>query len=239
MRREDGDLEELVGAARGDDNVLGLVIGGSRGQGAYVTDASDWDVYVVVREPPANWRFERGGHIEAVLLTLEGLRQTPDWNRYTFAHVQPLLDKTGGEIAEIVAELGRRDPATASEPLDAYLNSYYRSLKNAVLDLGLESRLDAAESVPWWLDFLFAAHSRVRPYNKWLRWELHTHPLGEPWSEEGLLPRLDRIVATGDVDEQRALFNATEPFARQQGFGDVIDGWEPDVAFLRRESGGA
>jgi hypothetical protein len=80
---------------------------------------------------------------------------------------------------------------------------------------------------------VFAAHGRVRPYNNWLAWELRTHPLGELWSAESLLPRLDRIVATGEVEEQRALFRLTEPFARKRGFGDVIDEWEPDVAFMR------
>jgi hypothetical protein len=229
----DAELADLVRAAEADENVLGLVLGGSRGKGANVTRESDWDVYVVVRERPAEWVFERGGRVERVLVTLEGLRGQPDWNRYTFAHVRPLLDKTGGEVARIVAELGRRDPATAGEPLDAYLNSYYRSLQNDRLGLAVASRLDAAESVSWWLDFLFTVHGRVRPYNKWLEWELETHPLGEPWTRAAVLPRLERIVATGDIGEQRELFRATERFARVRGLGDVIDGWEPDVAFLR------
>lgn len=234
MTQAQGDIDELVLAARSDDNVIGLVLGGSRGKGAYVTDKSDWDVYIVVRERPADWQHERGGRVEPVLVTLEGLRGMPDWNRYAFAHVRPLFDKTDGEITSIVADLGRRDPTTAAEPLDAYVNSYYRSLKNDALGLDFAARLDAAESVPWWLEFVFTAHGRVRPYNKWLRWEVRTHPLGEPWSdEEALLRRLSRIVATGAGEEQRTLFRATEAFARARGLGRVIDDWEPDVAFLR------
>jgi predicted nucleotidyltransferase len=160
-----GELEDLVRAARADDNVLGLVLGGSRGKGAYVTDESDWDVYVVVGKPPADWRSERGGRIEASYRTLDEFREMADWNRYTFAHVRPVLDKTGGELARVVGELGRRDPATAGEPLDAYVNAYYRSLRNERLGLALESRLDAAESVPWWLEFVFTAYGRVRRSN--------------------------------------------------------------------------
>ena len=226
------DAEELFRAARDDSNVLGLVVGGSRGKGEYVTDESDWDVYVIVHERPSETRSRRGGAIEPMYRTLDELRATPDWNRYTFAHVRPALDKTG-EIAPIVAELGRRDPATAGGWLDAYVNSLYRSLRNERLGLELASRLDAAESVPWWLEFVFSAYGRVRPYNKWLRWELETHPLGEPWAAETVLPRLDRIVSTGDLDEQNALFRVTEAFARERGLGDVIDGWDPDVPFLR------
>ena len=232
MTRGNDDLASLLRAARKDENVLGVVIGGSRGKGAHVTDASDWDVYLVVRERPEGVRSERGGAVEVMHRTLDDLRDEPDWNRYTFAHVRPALDKTG-EVARVVAELARRDPAAAGERLDAYLNSYYRSLKNSRLGLDLASRLDAAESVPWWLEFLFTAHGRVRPYNKWLRWELETHPLAEPWSADALLPLLERIVATGAVDGQRALFRLTETFARERGLGDVIDGWEPDVALFR------
>jgi predicted nucleotidyltransferase len=231
----DDEFARLVRAARKDDNVLGLVLGGSRGKGAHVTDASDWDVYLIVRDASGVASTERGAVIELVARTLDELRDMRAWNHYTFAHVRPVLDKTGGELERIVADLGRRDSATAGEWLDAYVNSYYRSLQNARLGLELASRLDAAESVPWWLEFLFTAHGRVRPYNKWLRWELETHPLGEPWSAETVLPRLDRIVSTGDVDEQRALFRPTEAFARERGLGDVIDGWEPDVPFLRGE----
>jgi hypothetical protein len=228
-------LAAFVRAAADDENVLGLVLGGSRGKGAHITNESDWDVYVVVQQLPADWQFARGGLIEPFVLTLDGLREMRDWNRYAFAHVEPVIDKTGGEIGRVVAGLGRRDTATADPLLDGYVNFYYRSLKNHVLGLQLESHLDAAESIAWWLDFLFASHGRVRPYNKWLRWELSVHPLDEPWSEQNVVPRLSRIVATGGIDDQRALFRATEAFARDRGLARVIDGWEPDVAFLRGE----
>lgn len=232
---EGTEFRRLVEAAADDDNVIGVVVGGSRGKAAYVTETSDWDVYLIVREPPADRRFTRGGELELVILTLDQLRGMPAWNRYAFAHVRPAIDKTCGELERVVTDLARVDPTSAGEPLDAYLNAYYRSLTNARLGLELESRFDAAESVPWLLEFLFAAHGRVRPYNKWLPWELREHPLEEPWTETELLPRLDRILSKGAVGEQRALFGLVEPFARGRGLGKVIDGWEPDVPFLRGE----
>jgi hypothetical protein len=35
-------LDALLAEARGDDNVVGIVVFGSRGKGAFVTEASDW-----------------------------------------------------------------------------------------------------------------------------------------------------------------------------------------------------
>lgn len=146
------------------------------------------------------------------------------------AHVTPLVDR--GQIAELVAAKAHVDPSSAAGPLDAYVNSYYRSAKNARDGLLFEARLDAAESVPYFLEFLFGVHGRVRPYNKWLRWELEEHPLDPPWTADELGPRLERILA-GDEAEQQALFRDAERLARSRGLGEVVDGWEPDVPRLR------
>jgi hypothetical protein len=43
--------DELVRLAHRDDDVLGLVLGGSRGKGAFVSTESDYDVYLVTRDP--------------------------------------------------------------------------------------------------------------------------------------------------------------------------------------------
>lgn len=50
-----------------------------------------------------------------------------------------------------------------------------------------------------------------------------------------LLPRLDRILGDSLVDQQ-ALFRDVERVARSAGLSDVIDAWEPDVAWLRGEA---
>jgi hypothetical protein len=56
--------------------------------------------------------------------------------------------------------------------------------------------------------------------------------LEPPWAPE--LPwRLEQLVATGDLPEQRLLFADAEAFARRRGLGEVIDAWEPDLPFLR------
>jgi hypothetical protein len=221
-------LDALLERARADANVIGVVHSGSRGRDAYVTDESDWDAFVVVHEERGDYEYERGSGLELSEVTLAQLAELPDWARPAFLSVTPQLDKTG-EVAEALRAATTLDPATAAGPLDAYVNSYYRSAKNARVGLELASLLDAQESIPHYLQFLFAVHGRVRPYNKWLRWELREHPL--PVDVD--LERLERISRTGDLSEQQALFRETEALARERGHGATIDGWEPDVAWLR------
>ena len=212
---------------------------------SYLTARSDYDAYVIVTdasavdELAARFPTAHGAPVEAILVTLDSFRKHAmpgsgsEWNAYTFAHVTPLLDKLDGEIAKMVAEKGRRDPSTAAGPLDGYINMYYRAAKNHRDGLHREAHLDAAESIPWFLEFVFTACGRVRPYNKWLPWELSKHPLPDPWSGGEILRRVEAILATGDVGEQQALFRDAEQFARRLGFDDVVDSWEPDVSWLR------
>jgi Nucleotidyltransferase domain len=220
-------LDELLAQAREDENVVGLVVHGSRGRNLHVHEGSDWDVVVVVRDRMGRYdSAERGGELEAFEVT--SLADLPKWMLPAITWTTPALDKTGALTAQL-AEVTRVDPATAAEPLDGYINSYYRSAKNVRAGLEFAALLDAQESIPYYLAFLFAAHGRVRPYNKWLEWELREHPL--PVAVD--LGRLERIARTGDLVDQQALFRETERLARELGHGATIDGWEPDVAWLR------
>jgi hypothetical protein len=161
-----------------------------------------------------------------------------EWDRYSYARAEVVLDKLGGQIAELVAEKSILPAAAAAQvaaqALDAYINAYYRSAKNVREGLTVEAHLDATESIPPFLTALFAMHQRVRPFNKFLAWELETFPLGEDvWSATNLLPRLEAIAANGAIADQQRLFRDIEQLSRERGLGDVVDGWEPDVAWLR------
>jgi hypothetical protein len=173
--------------------------------------------------------FGHGARVEIVAATLDGLRANPsEHGRYAAAHAQVVLDKTGGELTRVVAEQeslpsGSRD-AVVRDALDGYINQTYRSLRYG-------TRLDAVEAIPYALRTIFALENRVRPYNKYLEWELRHHRL-EYWDADELLPLLDRVL-TAEPEAQRELFNRVEPLARRAGFGDVVDGWEPDLDWLR------
>jgi hypothetical protein len=219
-------LDALLAEARKDENVLGVVVHGSRGRGLHIHEGSDWDVIVVVHELSGRYDSERGGELEAFEVT--SLARLPKWMLPAVTWTTPALDKTGALAAQL-AEVTKVDPATAAESLDGYVNSCYRSAKNARAGLTLAALLDAQESIPYYLEFVFAVHGRVRPYNKWLEWELREHPLPVDLD----LARLERIARTGDLGEQQALFRETEALARERDHGATIDGWEPDVAWLR------
>jgi hypothetical protein len=221
-------LDAILERARADDNVVGLIVHGSRGRGEHVTESSDLDLILVVREVRGEYAGGHGDPVEFVELT--SLAKLPDWMLPAVTWAEPVLDKTG-EVAEQLRAVTTVDPATAAEPLDGYINQYYRSAKNARVGLGLASLLDAQESIPWYLQFVFNVHGRIRPYNKWLEWELREHPL--PTSCRLQLSRLERIARTGDIAEQQQLFRDVEQIARDAGLGAVVDGWEPDVEWLR------
>jgi hypothetical protein len=149
-----------------------------------------------------------------------------------------VVDKLDALVAELIEAKSVLPPQAArtiaAEQLDTYINSYYRSAKNHRSGLAIEAHLDAAESVPPLLEALFAIHGRVRPFNRLLRWELEVEPIpGEPWATGALLPRLQTILSTGAFAEQQSLFRDVEALARAHGLGDVVDGWEPDIAWLR------
>ena len=237
-------LEELVREAEADPDVVGVMLGGSHGRGALVTEHSDLDVYFVAVDEEARRRWadkhplRHGDPIEVISISLQWLRRrreprTPEaYDAYALAHVSVLVDKLGGEVAELVAARELVDPASAGEPLDDFVNYVYRARKSARAGRERAARLDSAEAAGPFLEFLFAAHGRVRPFNKWLEWELEHHPLGPPWTAAELLPRLERLLA-GDPGELVTLFRDAERLARATGHGDAIDGWEPDVPWLR------
>jgi len=241
--------EELVEIARHDDNIVGLVLTGSRGRGFAETDDSDWDVRLVVRDDVAHAYRARlatshGAAVNVVVFSLSEFEQVGEvgtksaWDRYSYVRAQVVIDGPDDRIADLMRAKSTLPAAAArllaAEYLDDYVNSYYRAAKNRRSGLEVEANLDAAESVAALLNFLFAAHERVRPFNRFLRWELENHPLpGDSWTAGSLLPRLRAILSSGDIGEQQRLFRDVEALARSRDLDDVIDGWEPDLAWLR------
>jgi predicted nucleotidyltransferase len=223
------ELAELLAFAERSPDVLGAYVFGSRGRADGLPDErSDWDVCVVLRDGAdvaafdADWPYRHGAPVEVARVTLSELA-ADDGPLYEAVDLR--LDKSG-ELRPLLAAKGRVDERVAREALDAYVNATYRSLRYAEVGAA-GARLDAAESVPPLLTFLFALDGRGRPFNKYV-----ADALPEGFGLERLTAVLD-----GDGDAQRALFRDVELLARARGHGDVIDAWEPDVAWLRGESG--
>ena len=213
---------DLLARAHADPDVLGLILSGSQARGA-TTAHSDVDVYVIVPAHGGSWARSRGRDLDIAVLTVDDLADVSDrWQRYSYRDAVVLLDRLGGRIAELAERQATLTPAEsaamAPEELDGYLNLIYRAAKSRRDGHPDLARLDELEAAPWFLWTLFALYGRVRPYNKYLRWELDTYPLPAPWTAGHLIPAL--------AERPSSLFAELEPVVRAKGFGAVIDAWD-------------
>jgi hypothetical protein len=234
--------DAFVELAAADSAVVGLVLKGSRAHEDMATPHSDHDLYVVVADDAKTDLTRFAGHrsaeLDLVIVTLTEFRGAgmPGWERYALARARIVLDRLDGGIARILADWARLDADEAfrdsGRRLDAYVNSLYRSVKNHRDGRALAARLDAADSMRFLLELLFALDRRPRPYNKYLEWELVRHPL-PGWDTEVLLRAVDRISATGDVSQQRRLFALVERAVRAAGHAEVLDAWGDDLELMR------
>ncbi|MER5177616.1 hypothetical protein ABT009_04435 [Streptomyces sp. NPDC002896] len=234
--------DRFVEIATADAAVVGLVLKGSQAHEGMTTDHSDHDLYVVLADGATTNLTQYAGHrtaeLDLVIVTLSEFRAAgmPGFERYALARARFVLDRLGGEIAEVLAAKARLDAdeafRDADEWLDAYANSLYRSLKNDRDGQPLAARLDAADSIRFLFELLFALDRRPRPYNKYLEWELARYPL-RGWDTGLLLEAVDRISGTGDPILQRNLFARVEAAARGAGHGAVLDAWGEDLKLMR------
>ncbi len=244
-------LEEILG--RDDPGIVGVVLSGSAARGM-ATERSDVDVIVVWDELDGRTTC-RSDLVDEWPTTLAELEDVPPfgsmgwWARWSFAWVPVLRDDTGGRLAEAVRRQATLTPQeqrhvlTDGDRLDGWVNFAYRALKSDRDGRALESRLDAAESVPWLLDTIFALAGRVRPYNKYLAWELREHPLDVPeWSAERLLPQLQRML-DGDVVALRETFAVVDRELRRWDathggveLGEMVDAWGDELAVFSQPS---
>ena len=179
-------LNNLMERAVADPDVRGLILTGSHARGM-ATAHSDYDVIVVVDSPTNVWHeTTRTATIDEIVYTLAELADTSlTWRRYAFRGAQVVLDRLDGGIDDLVrAQATPTDVEArrwAAEYLDSYINQAYRALKGRRDGRVAEARLDEMETSGWFLATLFPLYGRLRPYNKYLRWELATYPLGPPW----------------------------------------------------------
>lgn len=232
-------------AAEGD-NLLGLVLSGSAGRGM-ATEHSDLDVHIVLAggAPPTN----HGDDVDEIPETLDDLEAVPTfgspdwWFRWSFAWAPVIADRTGGRIQRaLLRQATVTDDEAESilvehDRLDGWLNYAFRALKNDRDGRALERRLDAAESMPWLLDVVFSLAGRVRPYHKYLPWELREHPI-PAWPADDLLAVLEAKL-DGDPAAIRWTFSRVDALCRSfdtrrelPTLGPVIDAWGDQLALF-------
>ncbi|MGU3646232.1 hypothetical protein ACLBXX_14790 [Microbacterium sp. C23T] len=245
-------LEELARQNARDhgEGFVGLILSGSAGRD-FATHHSDLDVFVVLTDTAAADRtVTHSSAVDEIPTSLTALETaapygTNDWwNRWAFAWAPVLFDRAGGRV---VAAALRQATLTPDEQqavllrhdrLDGWINFAYRALKSDRDGRTTERRLDAVESVAWLLDVIFSLAARVRPYNKYLLWELGTHPLPD-WPGQSLPSLLDRTI-DGDPAAIRETFHRVEiachAYDARQGDDQLtrmIDNWGSELALLR------
>jgi hypothetical protein len=239
----------LLNTARADSDVLGVILSGSRGAGR-ASAHSDYDVILVVRDAAVRKyrrRFTPPPHgldvsVQGVTSFERGADRKPqtEGSGPAFAHIRVPIDKTGrvAKFARVKARIprGRVRSYTAAQ-LDAYLNELLRSLKSFRDGDSLAGHLEATRSVPYLLETVFGSEGRWAPYGKYLEWELREFPLRTPpLPADPLLRLVGRILKSGDVRSQGALFFAVERNLRARGYGRVFDGWGPTQLNLFRSA---
>lgn len=224
-------VDRLLADAETDPDVHGVVLTGSWARGL-ATAHSDYDVTVVVAAAALDrWQRIRTARLDQAAVTAEQLADTSThWQRYAYRGARVLLDRLGGGVTELVT---RQAVPTAREAadwsrnfLDAYVNQLYRAVKSRRDGSSAAARLDEIESVQWLLATVFAMHGRLRPYNRYLAWELATHPLPGAWSAA--------LAPENVAGRALELFPAVTELARRRGHGDILDGWGADIALITR-----
>lgn len=232
-------FEDLCKEAKDDKNIIGFFLGGSRGKG-YENETSDYDVHMIVKDDVAEKYKKKFDGMELPEIDLSvsslsefiqygGWQSDTHWDRYNFTHVRALVDKTG-EIQKLIDEKSsipkdKRDEFINGQ-IDAYLNGFFRSVKSYRKKDIVGIRLEAAASIPYFLNALFALHNRATPFTNCLTRELQRRALEKfPWSSEKLLEMLLKILENGDLKTQQDLARTVESVFRKEGYNKVFDDW--------------
>jgi hypothetical protein len=133
-----------------------------------------------------------------------------------------------------------RDLLIGRSRLDEFINFTYRALKSHRDGLTDAARLDSAESVASMLDVVFSLSARVRPYNKYLAWELSKHPLpGADWQDGRLLRCVNGLLEGSEAAVRESFLaverecHAYEKRVGQCEMSEVIDAWGEELRLLR------
>ena len=210
---------------------------------------SDYDIYIimqdnVIEEYKKKFPFRKYKGLDLIIFSYSEFVKYAYWggpeefDRYNFTHLKVLIDKNK-EIQKLVDKKARIPEEELSKfisrVLDGYINYLYRSLKCLRDKDIVAARLEAAYSLPLFLDVIFAIHNgRLRPYYKYLRWELENFPLTKlPINTEELIDILMKILDDVDYKSQQKLLNIIEFILRREGYGHIFDSWGADFPWMK------
>lgn len=243
----DQAFDILLSKLQTDTDVLSAFLSGSRGKG-FSTPDSDYDIVVVVQDEAVRrcqerYPFRYDQAIDCMVIGFSefhahaALSSPEAWNRYAFAHVKVHFDRTDGKVQALVDEKGHvpndRREGVLRGSLDAYLNAVYRSLKCVRNRNDLGARLEAANSIPHLLEFLFALEGRHAPFAGYLERELAMYPLMRlPLASPDLLSLINHALRA-DVIALQNLLKVVDGLGRQEELDDVFAAWDEAYPRMR------
>lgn len=244
----DERFRQIFEDAKKDENIIGFFLGGSRAKG-FENELSDYDVYIIVRDGKLKtyrkkYPFEKYKDIDLIVYSISEFKKHASWDgpenwaRYNFAHLKVLIYKNK-KIQKMVDEKSiipkNKIKPFISEALDGYINYVYRSLKCARNGDLLAARLEAALSIPLFFDAIFALHGgRLRPYYKYLRWEMEKYPLEKlPMKTKDILESVSKILDNADIKIQQNLLETVEKLFRKKDYGKVFDDWGDKLNWMK------
>ena len=237
------DYEQILKDAQEDKNVIGFILTGSRGK-KFDNEHSDYDVIMVVKDQVAQTLHDKYEslplkNIDLSVRSLTDFKKYADWentdsswwDRYDYAHVKILVDKTNGELEKIVLEKGyipeEKRKEFTDRWIDGYVNGVFRSVKCVRNNNKLGARLEAGNSILDLLTAVFAMNGRHRPFLSYVEKELKIYPLEHlPWSSDEFIAKIQKVLETADLKTQQELLVGIEKMGRDMGYDDVFDAWE-------------
>lgn len=235
--------DDVLKDAKENDDILGLILLGSRGKGFENPD-SDYDMAMIAKDENTESLQSRYDSFEMPDIDLSvwslayfkkyaGWENSDSswWDRYDYAHVKVLVDKTSGVLEKIIHEKGcipqEKQKEFTDRWLDGYVNGVFRSVKCIRNDNKLGAHLEAANSMLDLLTAVFAINGRHRPFLGYVEKELQKYPLEHlTWSTNDFVAKVKKILEAADLETQQELLKGIEEMSREMGYGHVFDGWE-------------
>lgn len=234
------EFNSIVDEAKNDPNVLGLILVGSRGK-EFENEYSDYDAIIILKDEASEEIIEKYKNKKSVDMDLK-IYSISDfknyatwdsamaWDRYTFAHVKILINKTE-ELEKIINDKGcipkDKQKQFIEWWLDGYMNGAFRSIKALRNKNELGARLEATNSMLDLLTLVFAVNGRHRPFLGYTEKELIKYPLEKlPWEVSDFIKMISLVLKTSDLKTQQKLLRDIENWCQGLGYGHIIDAWE-------------
>ncbi len=243
-------FDELVKAAKNDNEVVGVFLGGSRTKPPFKPSA-DYDIGIVAKSSAADRAMEKyrlmkkqslqNGMpmLDIFIFSNSDFAEKPktiDPSSYYYEHAKVLaggkrfadLIKAKGMIAENLAD------RYVADSLNGYIYHTYNMVKCIKDNRVLASKLESSAAVICLINFVFGLERRFTPFYGYLEWELTNHPpknlpLNKQLFIKSLNDAINEYNANAHKRLYKAMLNVAKKFPQCKG---VIESWNSVQDFM-------